>query len=96
MSQEPEDVGNVSDVGELPTDPIKGRHARTSSLLAYILVWGLVGFLALYFFTLLWITRDSVDRIETMQDFFNTALPVLTGLAGSAVAYFLSKENRPD
>ena|SRR5579862_7028994 len=69
------------------------HRERTASTLALSLLWIFGGALVLHYVCLLivldWGDREAADIIQKQ---FNAWLPVLSGLVGSAVTYYLTKE----
>lgn len=78
-----------------PNPSIPERESRVASTLAYVLA-GLLAFAIVLQYAALGVLvyRNRMDAIPTFEHLFNAVLPVLAGLAGSAVAYYLTKEKK--
>jgi hypothetical protein len=72
----------------------RARHREhTARTLAYVLV-GILGgsFVLHYTATLVLQARGRIDAAESLARIFNAWLPAITGLVGSAVTYYFTKE----
>ncbi len=78
-----------------PYASIPERESRVASTLTYVLT-GLLGLVIAAQYVgvgfLVWINR--LDAIPIFEHLFNAVLPVLAGLTGSAVTYYLTKEKK--
>jgi hypothetical protein len=77
-------------------DSLRTQHeAETARTLAYALVWILAGSIVLQYGTLcalIW--RNHGDAVQNFEHLFNAWLPVIAGLNGAAIGYYLSKERK--
>lgn len=88
------DGGLITDLEEPEVTFHEAKHrANTTRLLALSLV-GLLASLILmhYACTMALEFYDKRDAVESLSKTFNNWLPVITGLAGSAVTYYFTKE----
>jgi len=77
------------------SDPLKQKHAQTTSTLAYWLLGMLAGTLALHYLCIMiLIFCNRADAIKNLEDFYHSWLPVLAGLSGSVVTYYFTREGK--
>ena len=89
------DGGEITGIGhsEYKVDPIKKQKADTARTLAIILVVILAASVAMHYgFTAWLLVHGKPVVVENMNDIFTTWLPVISGLTGSAVTFFFTKE----
>jgi len=80
-----------------PANPheLKVQEARTARLLTYGLVSLLAAsVLAQYVVLSVLVYKGQAEAIPTFEHLFNTWLPVIAGLASSAVTYYLTREKK--
>lgn len=84
--------GAVRDLEENGDFKIKKEKASTTRILAYILV-GILAFSVFGHYGLVaWLVYNGkADAITELSSIFSTWLPVISGLAGSAVTYFFAQ-----
>ena len=78
------------DVIEVKTRRVREATARTIAL-ALIWILGLsaaVHYIAVFILVL----NDKTAAVEELSRFFNAWLPVVSGLVGSAITYYFTKE----
>jgi hypothetical protein len=74
---------------------LKEQEARTARTLTFVVVAMLGISIALQYGTMgLLIVYNKSDAIPNFEHLFNAVLPVLAGLTGSAVTYYLTKEKK--
>lgn len=86
------DGGHVGELEQVPFEAEKHR-AETARRIAFFLVVALVGTWLIHYAAcvfLLW--RGHAEVAKGLSDDFKTWLPVISGLAGSAVTYYFTKE----
>jgi hypothetical protein len=86
--------GIITDLEEPEVTFHEAKHrANTTRLLAVSLV-GFLAFLILvhYACTMVLEFYDKREAVESLSKIFNNWLPVITGLVGSAVTYYFTKE----
>ena len=74
---------------------LKQSHAATANKLAKWLLALLGGSIVIHYIclmVLIFYKRD--DGVKILEEFFHTLLPVLSGLAGSAVTYYFTKNGK--
>lgn len=77
----------------LVRDQIAKAKADTSRYLAYILVITLaVSVIAHYVAVVILVSNGNSAAVDRLDAIFNAWLPVISGLTGSAIAFFFSKE----
>lgn len=86
-------TGVGEDKNEFRVDPLKKERAETTRKLAYVLV----GILALSFvihYTIMAILlfTNRTAGVEALNTIYTTWLPVISGLASSAVTYYFTRE----
>lgn len=89
--------GIIKDINDssIRIDPLKKEKATTTRRIAYALlgmlfvtfVMQFIGIVALH------VTGHS-EAVEAMTNLFTIWLPVISGLSGSAVTYFFTKEEK--
>jgi hypothetical protein len=80
---------------QLTNIDIKAHEAKTARTLTFVVVamlglsivlqYGTMGLLTIY---------NRTDAISNFEHLFNAVLPVLAGLTGSAVTYYLTKDKK--
>lgn len=90
------DGGDVRGIEELRSFNQQRHEADTARNLAYLLVSILGGYVIIHYLSVILIVAQGWNDgdVSTLQDIFNASLPVLAGLAGSAVTYFFTKRSR--
>ena len=76
-------------------DALKMHEATTARHLAYVLIAMLFISIAAQYATLavlVWLNRS--EAVPNFEHLFNNWLPVIAGLASSAITYYLTKERR--
>ena len=97
MSSIPEDFIDGGDIAEdqerieLGTARDAVQRARIGEWLLSLLAGLIVGQYVCVF-VLEW---NSTKRIESLMSVFNATLPVVSGLVGSAVTYYFTRDARP-
>ena len=87
------EIREISDEYPFPVDPLKKQKATAARNLAYVLVGTLILSVIGHYAVVGWLLfREKNSVVEVLADIFQTWLPVISGLAGSAVTYFLTKE----
>ena len=72
-------------------DP-KAHEAKTARTLAFVLVWMLAGSFVLHELLIVLMTfHNKTEAIPTLEHTFNQWLPVLAGLVGTAVGFYLKE-----
>jgi hypothetical protein len=78
-----------------PKIDLKEHEAKTARTLTYVLVAILGSSILLQYVALAILVRYSkTESIPNFEHLFNAVLPVLAGLTGSAVTYYLTKEKK--
>jgi hypothetical protein len=74
---------------------LKVHEAKTARTLTFVVV-SMLGLSILLQYVLMGILTvyNKTEAIPTFEHLFNAVLPVLAGLTGSAVTYYLTKEKR--
>ena len=74
---------------------LKAHEAKTARTLTFVVV-AMLGLSILIQYVLLGVLTvyNKSDAIPTFEHLFNAVLPVLAGLTGSAVTYYLTKEKK--
>jgi hypothetical protein len=81
------------DASKYDVNLIKKHEVTTARVLAYMLVVTLFLSVALHYALTVWLLlNEKTAIVEVTSNIFTTWLPVISGLAGSAVTYFLTKE----
>jgi len=76
-----------------PTIDLNAHKAKTARTLTFVVVAMLGGSIIIQYGMLAVLTyHNKTEAIATFEHLFNAVLPVLAGLTGSAVTYYLSKE----
>lgn len=87
------DGGQISEVSVLRVDPLKKEKAETTKRLAIILVVVLASSFILHLIALMILLMTGKQmEADTLNQTFSTWLPVISGLASSAVTYYFAKE----
>lgn len=87
------EIKGISGAG-YKVDPLKGHRATTARTLAYgLLIILAISIVAHYGITAWLLASDRLDAVDKLQGIYTTWLPVISGLAGSAVTYFFTKED---
>lgn len=74
-------------------DKLKADHAQTARRLAYVIVAVLVGTFVLHYVVVVWLSLTGhSDVAKEVAPLFDKWFPVVTGFAGSAITYFLTRE----
>jgi hypothetical protein len=74
---------------------LKAHEAKTARTLTFVVVTMLGLSIALQYGTMgVLIVYNKTEAIPNFEHLFNAVLPVLAGLTGSAVTYYLTKEKR--
>lgn len=72
----------------------EAHEADTARFLGKFVVRALAVYLVLHYIVVgIASVFGAIDVLTHLEDVFNSALPVLAGLAGSAVTYFLTRRN---
>ena len=74
---------------------VKQKHADTARRLAYVLVGILAGSILLHYgcvMALILLKRQ--EDVKTLEQLFNSLLPVISGLASAAATYYFTKEGK--
>jgi hypothetical protein len=78
-----------------PGFDLKAAEAKTARILTYVVVSMLGLAVLLQYVTLhILIFYGKAENIPTFEHLFNAVLPVLSGLSGSAVTYYLTKKKK--
>lgn len=86
-------TGVGEDKNELRVDPLKKERAETTRKLAYVLVGILaLSFVIHYAIMAILIFTNRASDVEALNTIFTTWLPVISGLASSAVTYYFTRE----
>ena len=86
--------GAISDLEETPVkiDPLKQARALTTRRLAYLLVIMMaLSVVGHYIAVIILVMRGNQAAVGLLSDIFTTWLPVISGLAGSAVTYYFTR-----
>ncbi|MGD0002856.1 MAG: hypothetical protein ABSE06_01360 [Anaerolineaceae bacterium] len=79
--------------GEFAVDPLKKARAQTTRTLAYVLIGILAStFILHYTIISIMLFTQRTYGIEPLNSVFTTWLPVISGLASSAVTYYFTRE----
>lgn len=89
--------GEITGVGEgkdeIRVDPLKKERAQTTKMLAYVLVGILALSFVLHYAAMTFLLfSNRMDGVEALNTIFTTWLPVISGLASSAVTYYFTRE----
>ena len=85
------DAAYISPLDELSVEPRRHRE-RTASGLAWVLMATLTGSGVLHYCTLLYLTtHGQATALEQEDKFFGQWLPVVSGLTGSAITYYFTR-----
>jgi hypothetical protein len=97
-SPENEQIIEGGEIQEIDDDDVRiefTRHkAKTTRTLAYLLVATLGISVALHYgaVILILVRTENQALIDTLDGIFSSWLPVISGLTGSAVTYFFTRE----
>lgn len=93
-----EQIIEGGEIQEIDDDDVRveiSRHkAKTTRTLAYLLV-AILGFsVALHYVAvvLILVRTENLTLVDTLDGIFSSWLPVISGLTGSAVTYFFTRE----
>jgi hypothetical protein len=74
---------------------LKEHEAKTARTLTYVLAGMLGVSIVMQYGTMaVLVTYGKADSIPNFEHLFNAVLPVLAGLTGSAVGFYLTKEKK--
>lgn len=73
------------------TDPLKVRESQTARLLALILVSVLVGAFVIHYVITACLGMRHPEVVQQLTQIFSNAFPVFSGLAGTAVGFYLKE-----
>jgi len=76
----------------IPFEPVAERE-KTASLLAVAVIGLLGGSIALHYIAIMIFGADQV-RQQALSSLFNSWLPVIAGLAGSAATYYFTRDKK--
>jgi len=91
------DGGEITGIGpgegEIPVDPLKKARAETTRRLAYVLI-GILAFTFIIHYAIISIMlfTQRTYGVDPLNSIFTTWLPVISGLASSAVTYYFTRE----
>lgn len=85
----PDEVGYSFEERERKTED-------TAATIALILVWVLAGSIIVHYIAVGLAIHGGADQdqLDSIERIYNTLLPVISGLVGSAVAYYFGRERR--
>jgi hypothetical protein len=87
------EITEISDEYPFPVDPLKKQKATAARNLAYVLVGTLIFSVIGHYTAVGWLLfKEKKPVVEVLAGIFQIWLPVISGLAGSAVTYFFTKE----
>jgi hypothetical protein len=86
------DAGNVDAIEELPYEPLRHRERTAASLAKWLLILLAASWLFHYLTTLVLSCWGSATALDHLDRAFNIWFPVVSGLVGSAVTYYFTKE----
>ena|SRR6266508_3995000 len=85
--------GEIKELDAYKIDPLKKEKAATTRALAYFLVTILALSVAFHYGMVIWLfSNGKQDAIVELDSIYNTWLPVISGLAGSAVTYYFTQD----
>ncbi len=85
--------GEIRELNVYKIDPLKKEKAATTRALAYLLVAILALSVAFHYGMVVWLFNNGrQDAIVELDSIYNTWLPVISGLAGSAVTYYFTQD----
>ena len=86
--------GEVTDADTLVETGLKQARALPTRCLAYLLVILMaLSVLGHYIAVVFLVLGGNQDAVSMLSDVFTTWLPVISGLAGSAVTYYFTRED---
>ncbi len=86
------EAGFVEELSDLSVEPRRHRE-RTASVLAWWLMSILAGTGVLHYATVLYLaTHGQTAALEHVDKFFGAWLPVISGLSGSVVTYYFTRD----
>lgn len=89
------DGGEITGISdrEYRVDPIKKQKTDTARKLAFILVAVLAVSIAVQYTLTTWLlVNGQFTAVEAIKDIFSSWLPVISGLTGSAITFFFTRE----
>lgn len=85
--------GPISLEPDTSYNPIERHKATTTRWLAYLLIGMLGGSFIIHYGVMVWLAaQNKTDAMKIVEQTFSMWLPVISGLAGAAVAYFFTRE----
>jgi len=85
--------GEIKELDVYKIDPLKKQRAATTRALAYLLVAILFLSVVIHYGMVAWLlSNGKKDVTVELSTIFSTWLPVISGLAGSAVTYYFAQE----
>lgn len=88
--------GEIQEIGDtdVKIDPIVRQKAKTTRTLAYVLVGILGASVLLHYIAVIVILVNTENQalIDTIDGIFSSWLPVISGLTGSAITYYFTRE----
>lgn len=85
--------GEIKELEPYKIDPLKKQRAATTRALAYLLVAILFVSVVIHYGMVAWLLSiERKDVTAELSTIFSTWLPVISGLAGSAVTYYFAQE----
>jgi len=87
--------GDITELNSAPykIDDLKKQKAATTRALAYLLVIILFLSVVIHYGMVAWfLSNEKKDVTVELSTIFSTWLPVISGLAGSAVTYYFAQE----
>jgi hypothetical protein len=87
--------GEIVGVGDsrIRIDPLKRERARTTRMLAYVLIAVLAFSLLIHYIVVfIMLLRGEGENVDILNQIYSNWLPVISGLASSAVTYYFTKE----
>lgn len=87
--------GEISGINEntIRIDPLRQHKADTTRKLAFGLVAMLSVSILIHYAMITWLLMNNrVEALEALNTIFTTWLPVASGLTGSAVTFFFTRE----
>jgi len=93
LEEEPIDGGAITDLA-FPTRLHEAKHrADTTRRLSFGLIIALVSTIAIHYVAVMVLELNGKhDASESLNRVFNSWLPVISGLAGSAVTYYFTRD----
>lgn len=88
--------GEIQEIDEnaVKVDPLKHHQAKTSRTIAYSLIIVLAASVLCHYLAVVAILLYTQNQtlIDALGDIFSAWLPVISGLTGSAVTYYFTRE----